>query len=977
MKDLYLACSDDRTVRVWNVANLVSDVEDDSSITIQGDRENLDKVQTGFGNTIDSTNLLPSHGQCIAKEWGHSSRIWGVRSLFGTTINDLKGFSTNLISYGEDAQSQLWKFSVKSAMIAGSKIGENINKLEHIGTFRAHSGKNIWSMAVDYDKSDSTNNLATGGADGQISISQVHQSIPSRTKTIDCELALSNILESLPTSASDFSTLSNLSCIDTDSFHGYFALQDGGYLIVTRGGRLITGSCPALSSASAEPDFKETGFDLRDLGSPIVKSNYCRLSNSLFAVCEDQKLYHLQMGSPCIRTMGISNFHAARIFLCALPNESFSAKVEEHNLTQRYGGASPMTKEAGNLVLITYFKTNIVDLYVSVDRSSTHKTPKISISLDPTFVLTSAVFTPFGCKLVLGSRAGTLAYYRIHGLSSRNSAENLSLSLVDFDKFHKDSINKIIDLSLFEAKGCILTVSEDGTYAIHRHGQSGEWSEGFEKYRPLEKSNNAPMAPRTASGRLLHSSSPKCLSAIKNAYFDKTSGSLMLVGFCTNDFIVWNETLQVEHMRHHMRGGIKGSFAFHETGIGSLREKTLVYTQNSKHRVVISKGESQKVLQQANFGRDLKALAVRPISPRGDLGATALSPGSIMFACGSEECNIHLVEYLDEVIRNVRTVKKHDAGIQHLKWSNDGRFLFSCGGQGELKIWEYHPVPVLEHGLVLVAELNVKTGGHPADVRIMAFDIKREMDPHIADSWFVITLVTSTSLIEVWNYTPINNTLARLFQTTYTSCALTQVTTIKLDSIRLILVAATDGHITAYRAPSKESRESTTIDFHQPLASLRVHQSAIKALEIHPLDQHRYLIFTAGDDNALHACILSIVPQSECRVAIQDLECNSNAHAAAINGLAIIHAFSPSEGRVVGFLATTGNDGLVKIWRWGYPANEIQSKERKTFLTCCGQLNSDVADATAMDHVTFNERVFIFVSGVGMEILSVQQQDLM
>ncbi|KAF2863415.1 WD40 repeat-like protein [Piedraia hortae CBS 480.64] len=114
-------CSDDRSIRVWDISDL-------PNVAHQSQRH------TGFGSQNEGNSPT-----CVAKAMGHASRIWHVR---------FAGRST-LMSFGEDATCISWNIDPPS-LVQG-----------HIGA--AHAGKHIWSVATSLDGT-----VATGGADGAI-----------------------------------------------------------------------------------------------------------------------------------------------------------------------------------------------------------------------------------------------------------------------------------------------------------------------------------------------------------------------------------------------------------------------------------------------------------------------------------------------------------------------------------------------------------------------------------------------------------------------------------------------------------------------------------------------------------------------------------------------------------------------------------------------------------------------------------------
>lgn len=146
---LLASCSDDRTVKVWDVSDLT--VQSPTLIEIQRD--------TGFGSKEESNAQAPP---LLAKAMGHISRIWSVRFV------SKNGGDLGVVSFGEDATRISWDLQ-RRVEVAGAQT----YALEQAHTDSLHSGKNIWATAMDGD------NCATGGADGSIAIMPAQAKVPA------------------------------------------------------------------------------------------------------------------------------------------------------------------------------------------------------------------------------------------------------------------------------------------------------------------------------------------------------------------------------------------------------------------------------------------------------------------------------------------------------------------------------------------------------------------------------------------------------------------------------------------------------------------------------------------------------------------------------------------------------------------------------------------------------------------------------
>ncbi|KAM0717228.1 hypothetical protein Q7P37_007080 [Cladosporium fusiforme] len=145
------SCSDDRTVRLWNISDL--SCQSPSLTDIQR--------ETGFGSTDENNAYAPP---LLVKAMGHISRIWTVKFVSDRT-NDIDSASYQsdtstlaLASFGEDANRITWRIKITR------NEGRLTYELYQTRTQPLHTGKNIWSSTVNDSR------CATGGADGSISL---------------------------------------------------------------------------------------------------------------------------------------------------------------------------------------------------------------------------------------------------------------------------------------------------------------------------------------------------------------------------------------------------------------------------------------------------------------------------------------------------------------------------------------------------------------------------------------------------------------------------------------------------------------------------------------------------------------------------------------------------------------------------------------------------------------------------------------
>lgn len=146
---LLTSCSDDRTVRIWDISDCErASPQDPSAYSTDG----FELRSTGFG----AVRELGSE-TCVTKVFGHIARIWGVHFLPAAAEQG----KLRLVSRGEDAQCLLWELTWNQPSSETSKF-----QLRETFSFHYHTGKHIFSLTTRSISSGVV--IYTGGSDGAI-----------------------------------------------------------------------------------------------------------------------------------------------------------------------------------------------------------------------------------------------------------------------------------------------------------------------------------------------------------------------------------------------------------------------------------------------------------------------------------------------------------------------------------------------------------------------------------------------------------------------------------------------------------------------------------------------------------------------------------------------------------------------------------------------------------------------------------------
>jgi WD40 repeat protein len=406
------SCSDDRTIRLWDVSDL--DRESPSMTKIQR--------ETGLGSTDQSSIYAPP---LLAKATGHISRIWMVRFILEETSDrslDLRKTQTSplaIASFGEDGSCITWNVGM-----IDDHTKQVSYELRQYRVLPIHAGKNIWSSTI-YN-----GNGVNGGADSLIAL------LPSIMGSSQAFEVKNSLLASSPDKTED-------------AFQSYTFVSADIILATTMQGHIVTlqlcqdgtslverhGLYESLSKFSMTTSGLGLGFVAGVRGDVLMFSSEIRRC------------------SPVAELSG----KVAGLFLSGLATDAGSDAASEANLlVTTVGSATAQLLRIDNAVDEAMVKS----LTVTEQR----------LALPPRFVATSFVLVRCGNidYAIVGARNGSLTVYDV---SDRNTTEALS-SIHSLRRCHgKDSVTAMqFRPAAGDGKdfGHLFSTGRDGTCTVYR-----------------------------------------------------------------------------------------------------------------------------------------------------------------------------------------------------------------------------------------------------------------------------------------------------------------------------------------------------------------------------------------------------------------------------------------------------------------------------------------------------------------------------
>lgn len=700
---LLTSCSDDRTIRVWDI----------SKIELQHARSPSSEGAANQNTTVQETGF-PVHlsdqrdSNCLAVAIGHVSRIWDIRYLYARA-DESDDHIVTIVSVGEDGTCQSW--ALRHEAVLNSK--EPIFSLVHISNSAHHLGKNVWSVAAnEHLAAPGISILSTGGADGRI-ISR--KPVSSRTvdkllEERDITTVLQNVFNLPATKPISSEVSRKASKATADYFRSYAYVTKDEFLVTTNNGLVLLETDGVYDTGERARKWEQVDLPDDLKGYSVVSS--IPDSGVAFLGGATGSLYCFESCNKMIAFLAKTDGKIAGIFPC---------HVEP-----------PRTDTVD--VLLTYLGTSNPRL-LRLRRSITG----LEVLSNDAFAVQSAQqgvqVSQSSSALVSSVNGQTTAFlgYRdgsIHFLNKRDNG-SVDASIVG-DAHGKEAVtamhwvpstssNSHTTASSTQGLGWLFSVGRDGTCAVHCLKRDP-------KELVLVHKLTLPFGPN-----------------IEGIYVSPSADEVYVYGFRGKQFVVYNISTS-DYILNIDCGGAHRMWNFDPRydPAGKIVGGNLAWTKASKLNSYNVFEPSHEIVQEGGHGREIKTCAITTTSMK------SIGP---LIATGAEDTDICLFRFEDSRFSCIATLRKHVTGIQSLQWSERGEYLFSCGGYEEFFIWRVRSVPAIKVGVVF--ESSCPIDSERSDLRIMGFAIKergrteQQKEGGIESSEFEITMVYSNSEIKV------------------------------------------------------------------------------------------------------------------------------------------------------------------------------------------------------------------------------------
>lgn len=654
---LLASCSDDRTVRIWDITDCeTKSLHEPSAYSTDG----FELRTTGYGSGLGSES-------CVAKAFGHSARIWSVNIC---SFEESNPNTIGLVSRGEDRTCVVWELSWEIPAPGVTKY-----RLREMSSAELHVGKHIW--ALDLREQGEETIIYTGGADGALKSFKVNKHVVSLLK--------------YNTPGQNDSPIQKKSS-DPDAPKTIDFVSSDCLIACSLRSEIRLGHVSSVDNTSVTWETLCSAEDLRSysLIAGVPRQGIALIANS-------QGLVRLYSHSTRLITHLVDLGRRPRSITIAheqMPSDHISVIVDY------FAG------EEATLVTVTGWN------------STCPRTDTIPFRLPKApYIITAACLMYNGKYLLLGSELGGLAVYQVAGLGLSSNP------LVDKRRIHGHEGTTCIRPVKPAAveQEYVLTCGRDGNYCYHEL-QVGKGESDTVFLETLDQ---------TSSG-LGHD--------LWGIYLEETTGDLMTYGFRSQNFVLRNETRQQDVISIASGGGRRiWSYQFST----DTSKPSLAWLIKSHLQVKRIPTDIYRSIRAGGHGREIRTMD----------GLSTIRGGRSFFATGAEDTIVRIFAASSQAIQGpwgsfkcLRILDKHRSGIQQVRWSKDGDFLFTSAGQEELFVWGVRWIPSFDMCIKMVAECPKSVPD--SEMRITSFDLVEVEEPN-AEKAFLLCLALSNSTIKV------------------------------------------------------------------------------------------------------------------------------------------------------------------------------------------------------------------------------------
>ncbi|KAL9618854.1 MAG: hypothetical protein Q9204_008352, partial [Flavoplaca sp. TL-2023a] len=440
--------------------------------------------------------------------------------------------------------------------------------------------------------------------------------------------------------------------IKKDNLRSYVFLTDDSFLVTTAQGRVLIGTL--LPSASNTPRYEQAAIETT-VKWRLVGQYETLKSSSIITRANGSDLILLGGNDGTMsfydrsvdRILPIRHLKAKLAFLYALKLHCDHPEIQAHGVLAVYLG----------IPAAYVYKFSDDDHHGNNDT----RQPTM-LSLPAYFIVTSSCYLPELRIWVLGSRSGVIAFY---DKSMSHHASMLEPCSIFTDIHGQEAITVIQSVPYRDGDqpSHVLTAGRDGHYAVHKI---------------VVKSTSTLNEETVVVLKTVHCSTPTFGPNIEGAAFDNQRQELIMWGFRSKEFVVWNATKDMETMSVDC-GGAHRNWCYRSRKDGS-NGGTFVWTKASVCHVHSQIEASHRVISSGGHGREIKAMATSPVLMKDNRAETQYT------ATGAEDTTIRIWSFNEQrdesksTFRCLGTFGKHTTGIQQLRWSADGSLLFSAAG---------------------------------------------------------------------------------------------------------------------------------------------------------------------------------------------------------------------------------------------------------------------------------------------------------